>query len=228
MKKDIIIAIDGPSGVGKSTVSREVARRLSLTYVDTGAMYRALAVCADFNGVSIDDETGLDDFLSTVQITYDGGSATVSCNGRDLTREIREPHVGGLTSKLSSNPSVRRLLVDLQRASFTGGVVMEGRDIGTVVLPDADVKIYLDARPEVRAARRHNEESAAVAGKGKGDSVGDVAAVAREIKERDRRDSTRKDSPLKVAEDGVVVDTSDITIEEVIESVLKVAESVSR
>jgi len=209
-----VIAIDGPSGVGKTTVSKLVAKKLDFRYVDTGAMYRAVALGAVDEGVNIDDEGELKKFLSRADLSFGGGGERILLNGRDYTKKIREPLSGELASRVSSKKAVREFLVGLQRRlGKEGRVVMEGRDIGTVVFPDADVKVFLDARAAVREKRRHGELSGCR-----------FDEVAKEIEERDRRDRERVHSPLRPADDAVYVDTTDMGIEEVAERLLNIIE----
>ena len=207
-----VIAIDGPSGVGKTTVSKLVAKKLDFRYVDTGAMYRAVALGAVDEGVNIDDEGELKKFLSRADLSFGGGGERILLNGRDYTKKIREPLSGELASRVSSKKAVREFLVGLQRRlGKEGRVVMEGRDIGTVVFPDADVKVFLDARAAVREKRRHGELSGYR-----------FDEVAKGIEERDRRDRERVHSPLRPADDAVYVDTTDMGIEEVAERLLDI------
>ena len=216
MARCVVVAIDGPAGAGKSTIARAVARRLGYVYIDTGAMYRAVALWALRNGIAPDDSHKLDELARHAKIEFTAGASTVVLNGEDVTAAIREPEVSGAASKASALPGVRRAMVDAQREMATGSsVVMEGRDIGTVVFPDAAVKIFLDANPDVRATRRVEEL------RGKGMEVG-AETVAQEMADRDRRDRTRTEAPLVQAPDAIYVDTTGLTIEEVEEAVLKV------
>ncbi|MBS1876445.1 MAG: (d)CMP kinase [Acidobacteria bacterium] len=216
MARCVVVAIDGPAGAGKSTIARAVARRLGYVYIDTGAMYRAVALWALRNGIAPDDSHKLDELARHAKIEFTAGASTVVLNGEDVTAAIREPEVSDAASKASALPGVRRAMVDAQREMATGSsVVMEGRDIGTVVFPDAAVKIFLDANPDVRATRRVEEL------RGKGMEVG-AETVAQEMADRDRRDRTRTEAPLVQAPDAIYVDTTGLTIEEVEEAVLKV------
>jgi len=209
MDKRIIVAIDGPAGAGKSTVARAVAERMGFLHVDSGAMYRAVALWAVENGIDPGDHLKLVPLSESAEIELSGGR--VRLNGRDVTAEIRRPEVSQAASKVSAIPGVRReLVMKQQEYAAVASVVMEGRDIGTVVYPRAQVKIYLDASPEVRARRRVDELG------------GDYAQVLREIRERDDRDATRADSPLRQAEDAVYLDTSDLDQEGVIVAVLRI------
>ena len=206
------IAIDGPAGAGKSTVSRRVAQALGLRYVDTGAMYRVVGVLADETGVDLADTAALATLCDTLSLQFDErpDGVHVLANGRDLTRAIRSAAAGQLASKVSTQPVVRERLVALQRRlGEGGGVVMEGRDIGTVVLPDATVKIFLVASATERARRRWSELTA------RGETA-DLAQIEREIEERDARDRGRAHSPLVAAADALVVDTTSEGVEEVV------------
>ena len=209
-----MVAVDGPAGAGKSSACRALARRLGFTYVDTGAMYRAVGVLAAERGVDPDDAAALARLVARLDFALAGERLLVA--GRDLSAAIRRPDAGDLASRVSTQPVVRQRLVALQRAlGAGGGVVMEGRDIGTVVFPDASVKLYLDAKPAARAARRAAELRA------RGETV-DEAALARELAERDRRDAGRAHSPLRPAPDAVVLDTTLLTLEQVVESMERV------
>jgi CMP/dCMP kinase len=206
------IAIDGPAGAGKSTVSRRLAQALGLRYVDTGAMYRVVGVLADEAGVDLADAAALATLCDTLSLIFDEqpDGVHVLANGRDLTRAIRTAAAGQLASKVSTQPVVRERLVALQRRlGAGGGVVMEGRDIGTVVLPDATVKVFLVASAGERARRRWAELTA------RGESA-DLAQIEREIEERDVRDRTRAHSPLVPAADALLVDTTSESVEEVV------------
>ena len=211
-----VVAIDGPAGAGKSTLSRRVAAKLGFTYIDTGAMYRCVALCALRSGVQLSDAVALEAVATRARIAF-GPSQQILLDGEDVTGAIREPRVSDAASKVSAVPGVRRAMVEEQRHIASGAsVVMEGRDIGTIVFPDAQVKIFLDADPFVRAARRAEELSA------KGIAA-DVHEIARQIAERDQRDATREDSPMVQASDAVRLDTSGLTLEQVEEAILKIA-----
>ena len=211
-----MIAVDGPAGAGKSSASRALARRLGFGYVDTGAMYRAVGVLAAERGIDPDDAAALGRLVAALDFEFARDGERLLVGGRDLSAAIRRPEVGGLASRVSTQPVVRERLVALQRAlGAAGGVVMEGRDIGTVVFPDARVKLYLTADPATRAARRAAELRAAAA-------TVDEAALARELAERDRRDAGRAHSPLRPAADAVVLDTTALTLEEVVEAMERV------
>lgn len=210
--KRIIVAIDGPAGAGKSTVAKAVAERLGYLHVDSGAMYRAIALMAVENSIDPSDHNKLVPLASHADIVLRNG--LVLLNGRDVTTEIRGAAVSQAASKVSAIPGVRRALVALQQDyANEASVVMEGRDIGTVVYPHAQVKIYLDASPEIRARRRVSEEG------------GDYEQVLREIRERDDRDATRPDSPLRQAEDAEFLDSSGMDLEQVITEVLRIVRS---
>lgn len=205
----VIVAIDGPGGSGKSTVARAVARRLGYTYIDTGAMYRSVAHWALELGMDLDDMHRLDQLARETHIDFVDGR--VLRNGVDVTTEIREPRVSDAASKVATYPAVRRAMREEQRRiGAAGPAVMEGRDIGTVVFPEARVKIFLDAKPEVRARRRAVELGAP------------VEQVAKDLAGRDTRDRTRAEAPLMQAPDAEYVDTSGLTAEEVEEAVLKI------
>lgn len=215
-KKRLVIAIDGPSGAGKSTVAKLVARRLGYTYIDTGAMYRAVGWQVKQHGIDPADETALARLCARtdVMIEHDTGEQRVLVNGIDVTGKIRTPEMGMMASTVSKSPAVRSRLLVLQRGlGALGGVVMDGRDIGTVVFPDADVKFYLDASAEERGRRRWQEL------KEKGMDV-DRSAITEEIRARDLQDSTREIAPLKRARDARYVDSSTMTIDEVVREML--------
>lgn len=210
-----MVAIDGPAGAGKSTLARRVADRLGFLYVDTGAMYRAIALWAARTGTPDSDMHRLEQLALEAEITFETGSRKVLLNGEDVSTEIRTPAVSESASRIAAQPAVRRALVDKQREiSQQSSVVMEGRDIGTVVFPNAQVKIYLDADPDVRAGRRLAELN-------QRGGAADSEDTAREMAVRDQRDRTRPESPLLQAPDAVYLDTTGMTIEEVEEAVLK-------
>lgn len=208
----LIIAIDGPSGAGKGTVARAVAARLGYRHIDTGAMYRAVAWKALEDGVDLRDEAAVAALAARALFDLHGGA--ISIDGHDVSGLIRTPQIDAAAASVARHPAVRRELVARQRQyGAGGGIVMEGRDIGTVVFPDADVKIYLDASPEERARRRAGDAAHAAS---KGAPLSDVATA---LAERDRSDSTRAASPLTIAPDAKVINTTDLSIAEVIDRV---------
>jgi len=214
----LIIAIDGPSGAGKGTVARAVAARLGYRHVDTGAMYRALAWKARRDGIDLTDEDAVAAMGARAAFNLDNGRVVI--DGHDVAAAIRTPEIDRAATTVARHPAVRRVLVERQQAyGAGGGVVMEGRDIGTVVFPEADVKIYLDASPEERARRRAADPAHTSS---KGTQLSDVATA---LAERDRNDSTRAVSPLAIAPDATVVDTTGVPIEMVIEQVLALVRS---
>jgi len=219
LDRKLIIAIDGPVGSGKSTLARRVAEMLGYVYVDTGAMYRAIALKAVREEVALDAADALVELARETRIdlrAQDGGQR-VFLDGDDVTMAIRTPEVSQVSSKIAVNPGVRQVLVaEQRRAGQQGGVVMEGRDIGSVVFPDAQLKIFLTASPEVRAERRWREHEQ------KGDAI-DLARTLEEIRERDRRDLERSTSPLVRAPDAVVVDSTAMEPEEVARLVVMLA-----
>lgn len=212
----VSIAIDGPAGAGKSTIARAAAQRLAYLYVDTGALYRAIAFFMQES--KLDDEAEIVAALSKVEVNLkfvDGLQRVFLCN-EDVTEKIRTPQISMMASKISAIPEVREFLLHLQRdLAQKNNVLMDGRDIGTVILPNADVKIFLTASPEARAQRRHKE----LLEKGLQSSYEEVLA---DILKRDHDDSTRAVAPLKRAEDAILVDTSDCNLEESIELVLRI------
>ncbi|MCR5719242.1 MAG: (d)CMP kinase [Lachnospiraceae bacterium] len=210
------IAIDGPAGAGKSTIAKNVAKSLGIIYVDTGAMYRAMALYMIENNISKDDKEAVENAAAGVNITigFENKEQAVYLNGENVTGSLRQEAVGNTASSVSVYGKVREKLVDLQREiAKTNDCVMDGRDIGTVVLPDANVKVYLTASVECRAKRRYDE----LLNKGE---TPDMELIEKDIRERDHRDMTRENSPLKQADDAVLVDSSDMTIEEVTDSIL--------
>jgi cytidylate kinase len=212
-----VVAIDGPAGAGKSTASRALAAKLGFGYVDTGAMYRAVGVLAHESGCSFDDEAALVRLIDGLTFALEDGGTRLVVDGRDVSVAIRRGDAGELASKVSVNPAVRTRLVALQRAlGAPGRVVMEGRDIGTVVFPDAPAKLYLTADPTERARRRAAEMRA------RGEAV-DEARLAREIVERDRRDSERPTSPLRPADDAIVLDTTTMPFDAVVTRMEEIA-----
>jgi CMP/dCMP kinase len=208
----LIVAIDGPSGAGKGTVSRTLAQELGYRHIDTGAMYRAVGWKAAHDGIPFDDEARVAAVARTSDIVVEGG--VVMIDGHDITRDIRTPEIDKASSAVARVPKVREVLVARQREMGRGGgVVMEGRDIGTVVFPDADVKIYLDASSEERARRRLHDAAHTASKAGQ-------AAVAESIAARDRSDTTRTASPLTMAPDAVLIDTTEMSIPEVVSRAL--------
>jgi CMP/dCMP kinase len=213
----VIIAVDGPAGAGKSSASRALARRLGFAYVDTGAMYRAVGVLAAERGIALDDAAALGRLADALEFEFTHGGERMQVSGRDLTEAVRRADAGELASRASTHAVVRDRLVALQRGLGAGGsVVMEGRDIGTVVFPSAPLKFYLTADPAARASRRAGELRA------RGDMI-DEAALARELAERDRRDAGRAHSPLRAAADAVVIDTTPLVLEAVVDRMERIA-----
>lgn len=214
------IAIDGPAGAGKSTIAKLVAKRKGFIYVDTGAMYRGLAIHFLNKGISPEDTEGIKKACEDAEITigYEDGQQQIYLNGENVTGRLREETVGNMASQSSGIAEVRKKLLDLQRElARKENVVMDGRDIGTSVLPDANVKIFLTASVDTRARRRYNELLE------KGEAC-DYEKIAEDIKERDRRDMTREQSPLRQAEDAYLVDSSDMTINEVVDKIESVCQ----
>ena len=211
MSRRLVIAIDGPSGAGKSTAGRALARRLGYLFLDTGAMYRALALKALRSRVPLDAEADLAELARSARIELAGRGDVVSLDGEDVSAAIRTREVSAAASRVSLHPSVRRVMVARQQEmGRAGGVVLDGRDVGTVVFPRADVKFYVDADPRRRAERRHAELAAT-------GTASDVAAIEREIRARDHADSTRSDSPLTRAPDAIYLDTTGLAPDEVVQ-----------
>lgn len=214
--REPVVTIDGPAGAGKSTVARALARRLGYRFLDTGAMYRALAWSVARAGLEAADTPALRRHLDRVDITVEGDRIRV--DGRDVTAEIRTPEISELTSRLTALAPVRAKLTPRQRAlAAAGGTVLEGRDTGTVVCPDAEVKFYLDASLDTRARRRHLE----LAARGVPRSLEDVRE---DVRARDRQDSERTLAPLRRAPGAVIVDTSGLTVEQVVEGLARTVE----
>ncbi len=214
------IAIDGPAGAGKSTIAKTLAKELGYVYVDTGAMYRAMAYFFLQKGINKDDEAAITEAVDGADVTirYENGVQQVLLNGENVTGCLRTEQVGNMASSTSVYPAVRTKLVALQqKLAKTTDVIMDGRDIGTCVLPDAQVKIYLTASVETRAKRRYMELME------KGEPA-DLEKIAADIKERDHRDMHREMSPLRQAEDAVLVDSSDMSIVEVVSAIRAIAE----
>ena len=213
----LIIAIDGPSGAGKGTVARAVAARLGYRHIDTGAMYRAVAWKALETGIDLNDENATASLAAASAVEV--GDGVVRIDGHDVAQVIRTPEIDAAATTVARQPRVRQVLIAAQREiGRSGRIVMEGRDIGTVVFPDADLKIYLDAAPDERARRRAHDPAHA-SGRG-GAAVRDVATA---LEARDRSDRTRATSPLMKAADAVEIDTTGVPIEEVIQQVLALA-----
>lgn len=213
------IAVDGPAGAGKSTIAKAVAAKLGFIYVDTGAMYRAMALYFLRQGIGKEEEAAISAACGQVEITirYEDGSQQVILNGENVSSQIRNEEVGNMASATSVYLPVREKLVQLQQElAKTANVIMDGRDIGTCVLPDAQVKVYLTASSAIRAKRRYDEL------KEKG-VMCNLEEIEQDIIERDYRDMHREHSPLKQAEDAVLVDSSDMTIEEVIDAIIEIA-----
>lgn len=221
----MIVAIDGPSGSGKSSVAREVARRCGLTYLDTGAMYRSVALACLERGVDPDDAPAVSRVARSARIEFAPGEGgqRVLLDGEDVTARIRTPEVERAVSPVSANPEVREAMVAQQRAAGEGGdIVAEGRDIGTVVFPGADVKVFLSASPEARARRRAVQRQGGNLATGDDVSVDAEAerAILADLVRRDEYDSSREASPLRAADDAVAIDSSDLGFEEVVGSVI--------
>ena len=213
----MIIAIDGPSSAGKSTLGRMLARSLNLLYVDTGAMYRAVALAILNAGVSLQDRAAVAKIAAKARVALEGDpdSLQVLLDGRDVSDEVRNEDVTHASSVISTIPEVRRILVERQRemGARGGGVVLEGRDIGTIVFPHADLKFFLTAGPEARAQRRYEENQTRRRDSTYEETLADINA-------RDRRDSTRDDSPLAMASDAIVIDSTEMAIEDVYERMM--------
>ncbi len=215
------IAIDGPAGAGKSTIAKKIAKKLGFIYVDTGAMYRAIGLYLLEKGVNYEDEQQIGRAIQDIQIaiSYRDGEQQVMLNGENVSAKIRTEEVGNMASKTSKYPVVREKLLELQRSlASSADVLMDGRDIGTCILPNADLKIFLTADAGVRAKRRYLELTE------KGISC-NIEDIEKDIIERDRRDTTRAIAPLKKAEDAVEVDTSHMTIDEVVDTIVSMVVS---
>lgn len=210
------IAIDGPAGAGKSTIAKLVAKKLGFIYVDTGAMYRAIALYFIKNKIDVDDESQVKQACESISVSieYEGGVQQVYLNRENVSTEIRQEQVGNMASKAAAKQAVRDKLLSLQRdIAASSDVIMDGRDIGTFVLPQAELKIYLTASVSKRARRRYDELVA------KGEKP-DITRIAEDIETRDYQDMHREIAPLKRAEDAIYLDTSDMTIDEVVEAIL--------
>jgi len=208
----LIVAIDGPAGAGKSTVAGRVAAHFGLLNLETGAMYRAFALKAMEKGIAPDNDAALEQMAAVTSIALEPTPTgnRVLLDGTDVTARVRDAEVTKAASLVSVHPAIRRWMVDLQhKLGENGGIVMEGRDIGTVVFPHADIKIFLDASPEARGERRYEQSGRA----------GSQEAILREIRERDQRDRNREQSPLRPAPDAVVIDSTHLTLEEVVSKV---------
>ena len=214
------VAIDGPAGAGKSTIAKEIARRMNFIYIDTGAMYRAMALYLLRNGIRTDEKEKIEEYCqrADISIAYENGEQVVLLNGENVNGFIRTQEVGNMASATSVNGMVRKKLVALQqKLAASRKIIMDGRDIGTCVLPEADLKIYLTASSGVRAKRRYDELMA----KGQKCSLQEIEA---EIIERDKRDIEREISPLRQAEDAVLIDSSEMSVEMVIQRIIELIE----
>lgn len=215
------IAIDGPAGAGKSTIAKRLSRELGFVYIDTGAMYRALAVDFLRKGLNPSDQKGIGEEAEKAEVTITPGEdgQQVFLNGENVTALLRSEEVGSMASSSSAYPEVRKKLTALQkRLAKDGNVVMDGRDIGTVVLPEAELKVFLTASAETRAKRRYQELLE------KNGTAPSLSEIERDMKERDERDSEREAAPLKMAEDAVLIDSSNLSIDEVVEKLKGIAE----
>ena len=218
--KPLIITIDGPSGAGKTTVSKLLAHRLGYRYIDTGALYRGVALKAMSAGLSPDDDAGLENMLSSLKMKFVPGEKGLRLisNDSDITDKIRTPEISMFASAASARPAVRNFLLDLQRdLGRNKGVVFEGRDMGTVVFPDADVKFYLDASHKTRSLRRYQEL--------KSETSQTLQNVEKDIKRRDKNDSARDLAPLRPAEDAVIIDSTHLSAQDVVDRMLNVIEN---
>jgi len=219
--KPLLITIDGPSGAGKTTTSRLLADRLDYRYIDTGALYRGVALAAISTGLTPDDDTALEKLCNTLKMEFMPGEKGLHLisNGSDITDQIRTPEISMFASAVSARPVVRHFLLDLQRRlGREKKAVFEGRDMGTVVFPDADVKFFLDASPKIRAQRRYKEFESV--------SSQTLDAVETDMRRRDENDSTRNLAPLKPAEDAIRIDSTDLSVEAVVDRMLTVIENI--
>ncbi len=218
----VIVTIDGPAGAGKSTVSRLVAKRLGYIYLDTGAMYRAVALAAKTGGVNTKDHNAVATLCNQLDISFDNATdpPAILLNGRDVSNQIRVPEIDMLASRVSAIKAVREAMTGLQRkvALDVGKLVAEGRDMGTVVFPDAQFKFFLTASPKERARRRYEELVQ------RGETI-DKNTVAEEMKKRDQQDTTRSIAPLKPAPDAVIIDTTHLSVDEVVDKICKTVAS---
>ena len=220
--KRLIITIDGPSGAGKTTVSRILADRLGYRYIDTGALYRGVAMAAISSNLNPDDDNGLEKLCNTLKINFvlDEKGSRLMLNDSDITDQIRTPEITMFASAVSARPVVRGFLLNLQRdLGKEKRVVFEGRDMGTVVFPDADVKFFLDASPKIRAERRYDELKSV--------NPQSLEAVERDMNRRDKNDSTRDLAPLKPAEDAIRIDSTDLSIETVVDRMVTIIETLT-
>ena len=223
-QRKLIIAIDGPSGAGKSTVGRSLAKRLGYVYIDTGAMYRAVALKAGEGAIDTADQERLSRWVTSLRITFlfENGDTRIFCDGEDVTESIRSPEISLSASEISKMRGVREALVQMQKEmGKRGGVVLEGRDIGTVVFPDAEVKFYLDADPQERARRRFEE----LVKKG---IPARFEETLEEVLRRDHNDMTRSISPLVKAGDAVLIDSTRLSLDEVVEKMVRVIQGKGR
>jgi CMP/dCMP kinase len=235
-ERRLIIAIDGPAGAGKSTVARHLAAHFGLLNLETGAMYRAFGLKALRSGIDPDDAAALQRLARATEIALEPTPAgnRVLLDGEDVTDRIRDTEVTQAASRVSVHPAIRAWMVDLQREmGKAGGVVMEGRDIGTVVFPDADIKFFLDASPEARSQRRYEQAAGPVSIAASSDGMSH-AEITRELRERDERDRNRAQSPLRPAPDAIIIDSTSLSLEQVLDQIESVvneklgrAESVS-
>ena len=223
-KKGLTIAIDGPSGAGKSTVASSLGKRLGYLYIDTGAMYRSVALGVKKKGIFPEDELAVSQLASSLHITFvtEGKQTRIFCEGEDITEAIRTPEVSRLASSISRQKGVREALVQMQRElGREGGVILEGRDIGTVVFPDADVKFYLDAEGDERVRRRYHEMVE------KGVKV-DFKETQEELLQRDHNDMHRSHSPLRKADDALFIDSTHRSVEEIVEEMIRIVKAKSK